>query len=70
MRKKVSDSSLILLRASLIGRGVNWGGGIHSSNSPPILFSILIGAILLGILFKDVVLSLVDYVIRGFRLLA
>lgn len=69
MRKKVSDSSLILLRASLIGRGANWGG-IHSSNSPPILFSILIGAILLGILFKDVVLSLVDYVIRGFRLLA
>lgn len=70
MRKKVSDSSLILLRASLIGRGGELGGGIHSSNSPPILFSILIGAILLGILFKDVVLSLVDYVIRGFRLLA
>lgn len=45
-------------------------GGIHSSNSPPILISILIGAILLGILFKDVVLSLVDYVIHGFRLLA
>lgn len=48
---------------------MNWGG-IHSSNSSPIFFSILIGAILLGILFKDVVLSLVDYVIHGFRLLA
>lgn len=48
---------------------MNWGAFIPPIH-PLYNFSILIGAILLGILFKDVVLSLVDYVIRGFRLLA